>query len=357
MRNVRRRGFTLIELLVVIAIIAVLIALLLPAVQQAREAARRTQCRNNLKQIGLAFHNYHDIHRAFAGGNSLNNDYPNVGGATISASFWVSILPQIDQAALYNGWNFNSGPAAGGTGQSYYNLGNLALAGNARLPWINCPTSALSNDNMKEYINNVPQAATYASIQDNHYYGIAGAASFGQFNDPAAVTGVLMGGILSRRGMIPEKSNIKISDCLDGTSNTLLIGEMSGFLRDQNGKQHDNRPGQGQPWFAGSWPNTEAIFGSLWNNGPHLSVTTVRYTPNKRVTLTAGVPDLQGVGFDNPPFSNYWNHANTPLSSFHSGGVNALFTDGTVRFLSDSIDLGTLTYLSVRDDSISVGDF
>jgi Protein of unknown function (DUF1559) len=88
-----------------------------------------------------------------------------------------------------------------------------------------------------------------------------------------------------------------------------------------------------------------------------MSVTTVRYTPNKKVTLTDGVPDIQGVGFDNPPFSNYWNHANTPLSSFHAGGVHVVLVDGSVHFISDNIDMGTLTYRSVRDDGLTVGGF
>lgn len=99
----KRRGFTLIELLVVIAIIAVLIALLLPAVQQAREAARRTQCKNNLKQIGLAMHNYHDVHLKFPSGGARVNFDPNGAGH----SCWIAILPFADLAPLYNQWDFN----------------------------------------------------------------------------------------------------------------------------------------------------------------------------------------------------------------------------------------------------------
>jgi prepilin-type N-terminal cleavage/methylation domain-containing protein len=354
-RRHRKHGFTLIELLVVIAIIAVLVSLLLPAVQQAREAARRTQCKNNLKQIGLAFHNYHDSALTFPGGCSLYNDYPNNGGATISISYWVSILPHIDQSAIFNGWDFNS-TAAGGSG--YHNLSNLALAGNSKLGWINCPSSPLNNRGMQEYINNVPQAANYAGLQDNHYFGIAGAAPFGNFTDTTIVNpGALMGGAMSKRGMVPEKSNIKISGCSDGTSNTMLIGEISGFLKGSDGVNRDNRPGAGQPWFAGSWPNTGAVFGSLWDIGPHMSVTTVRYSPNKKVNITSGIWDLQGCGGDGAAFGSYWNHQNTPLSSGHSGGVQVLLTDGSVRFISDSIDLATLTYLSVRDDGLAMGEF
>jgi len=355
-----RLGFTLIELLVVIAIIAVLVSLLLPAVQQAREAARRTQCKNNLKQIGLAFHNYHDSALIFPGGCSLYNDYPRDGGSTISISFWVSILPHIDQGAIYSGWNFNSvNPAhPAGSGPGYHSLSNLALAGKAKLGWINCPSSPLTNQGMQPYINNVPEAAAYASLQDNHYFGIAGAVPIGGFTDSTVVNpSVFWGGAMSKRGMIPEKSNVKISGCTDGTSNTMLLGEISNFLKASDGVLRDNRPGAGQPWFAGSWPNTGAVFGAAWDVGPHMSVTTVRYSPNKRATITSGVWDLQGCGGDNPPFGNYWNHHNTPLSSGHAGGVNVLLTDGSVRFISDSIDLGTLSYISVRDDGQTVGEF
>src|SRR5206468_7651117 len=101
----RRRGFTLIELLVVIAIIGVLIALLLPAVQAAREAARRSQCTNNLKQLGLALHNYHDANQAFPSGKA-GNDASAAGNDSSATSGWVSVLPQMEQGPLFNAWNF-----------------------------------------------------------------------------------------------------------------------------------------------------------------------------------------------------------------------------------------------------------
>ena len=122
MISMKRRGFTLIELLVVIAIIAILIALLLPAVQQAREAARRTQCKNNLKQIGLAMHNYHDTFLKFPSGGSGNSQY-------WGHSQWVSILPFADQAPLYNQWNFNQ-PSEGDIGS------NASLCTATRCAWL-----------------------------------------------------------------------------------------------------------------------------------------------------------------------------------------------------------------------------
>src|SRR5512135_2886366 len=113
-RRLRRHGFTLIELLVVIAIIAVLVALLLPAVQQAREAARRSQCKNNLKQIGLALHNYHDIANRFPAAiigsgraNAQTAPPRGVGPTVVNTTGWVAMLPQLDQAPLYNNYNFS----------------------------------------------------------------------------------------------------------------------------------------------------------------------------------------------------------------------------------------------------------
>jgi prepilin-type N-terminal cleavage/methylation domain-containing protein len=104
-----RRGFTLIELLVVIAIIAILIALLLPAVQQAREAARRTQCRNNLKQLGLAFHNYHDIYNRFPGGHMWDSSTASTNNVTGTGWGWAAaLLPQMDQLAAYNQIDFTA---------------------------------------------------------------------------------------------------------------------------------------------------------------------------------------------------------------------------------------------------------
>ena len=128
-----KRGFTLIELLVVIAIIAILIALLLPAVQQAREAARRTQCKNNLKQIGLALHNYHDVHNGFPMGNMI----PGTHGPTA----WVAMLPFIEQAPLFNQINFSA------AGSWWFGSGaasvNAATFSGKKIPGYICPSMTL----------------------------------------------------------------------------------------------------------------------------------------------------------------------------------------------------------------------
>src|SRR5947207_281778 len=133
-RSLRRLGFTLIELLVVIAIIAVLVALLLPAVQQAREAARRSQCKNNLKQIGLALHNYLDAYTKFPIGSA--NTQPGGWGSPL----WVAILPYIDEAPRYNKWDFNTAQ----TGWIDGNANNGALVNGKKMGKWFCPSSPLS---------------------------------------------------------------------------------------------------------------------------------------------------------------------------------------------------------------------
>src|SRR5712691_11493763 len=132
----RRSAFTLIELLVVIASIAILIALLLPAVQQAREAARKSQCKNNLKQMGLGMANYHDTYLMFPSGNQI-------AGTNWIASQWVSVLPFMESAALFKQWSF-IGPDPGWVcAGSVENLKNRAAASGVKLPWLLCPSSPL----------------------------------------------------------------------------------------------------------------------------------------------------------------------------------------------------------------------
>jgi prepilin-type N-terminal cleavage/methylation domain-containing protein len=205
-----KRGFTLIELLVVIAIIAILIALLLPAVQQAREAARRSECKNILKQWGLALHNYHDTHRTLPqGALGLTN---SAAAPTNNFGFHVMLLPFVDQAPLYNQFNFsvhyntapNGGPA-----------GSVGLMGQST-PLFFCPSARTQDRN-----------ANVAGTLTLHYYGVAGpkgakpAPLSGNYDHTGNTTtdhgGASLGGMLSRN------RNIRFSDVTDGMSNTLMM--------------------------------------------------------------------------------------------------------------------------------------
>jgi prepilin-type N-terminal cleavage/methylation domain-containing protein len=179
-----RRGFTLIELLVVIAIIAILIALLLPAVQQAREAARRTQCRNNLHQLGLALHNYHDTHNTFPMGKGHDT---GLGATSLHISWATSILPFVDEAALYNAYNH---------GRNFDTADNTTVTG-SYLAQFWCPSDATQ-----------PMAG---SQMGTCYAGNQGQCGVGSYN---CTTGILY-----------ERSRTRIRDIRDGTSQTVLVGE------------------------------------------------------------------------------------------------------------------------------------
>jgi prepilin-type processing-associated H-X9-DG protein len=198
------------------------------------------------------------------------------------------------------------------------------------------------------------------NAQCAQYHGIAGACPYGNFTDstaqnPLQILGgaFTLGGCVSNRGMITDFNCQSIRDCSDGTSNTMIVGEMSAPIFDQNNAAHDRRPGGNFAWFMGGWNGT--LFGMTM--GPNYSNTTIRYAPNTRVTITGSTWSLQGVGSDPGTLETDADRSNTPLSSLHSGGVNVLMTDGTVKFISNSIDLNTYTVLAVRNDGLTAGTF
>lgn len=321
--NSRQKGFTLIELLVVIAIIAVLIALLLPAVQQAREAARRTQCKNNLKQIGLAIHNYHDTY----------NRFPGIGLQVGWGHNWtVSILPYADQAPLYNMWVFTGtdtgwrGDGVGGPNNANYD--------NKQIPWMICPSSPLPVF-LTRFPNPVLPAAGYMAV--------TGAAPNGLYQPASGSTwwpSSGNNGIYSNSGLIVQEACKQMRDCTDGLSNTILIGEQSNFTFDPTGvNKADARAGATWGWAMGS--------NSGWAAGPGGGgATTIRYAPNAKV-----------LGTDGCIATTENQRINTPLNSAHTGGVQLLMGDGAVKFISENINMATLTYLAARDDGQVVGDY
>lgn len=317
----RPSGFTLIELLVVIAIIAILVALLLPAVQQAREAARRSSCKNNLKQIGLALHNYHDTHRVFPQGSrgmsvwSLKN----------SVNWRAMVLPMMEQGPLYDQLNFETGNFAG---NSF--LGNEVLKRYSISTFL-CPSSPNDPfDNSENTWSNTQQGLNH------QYVGMAGAARPIPGPNPNSGTADCGHGWSCNNGMLVPNESLKMRDCTDGTSSTILVSEQSGLT---NGRNLTANYYSG--WHGARHLNT-VTGGScddLWQAG----TTCVRFGINSDI-IQAGATDTK-----------YRN--NTVLNSFHTGGVQVVFTDGSTHFLSENIDFGTLKKLCVRYDGEVVGEF
>lgn len=350
-----RTGFTLVELLVVIAIIGILIALLLPAVQAAREAARRSQCSNNMKQQGLAFQNHHDSFNAFPNGGAGTSWWATPYSAeTWGHSQWVRLLPYLEQSAMYDklqwGTNPNTNPPTGQTVNSGWDT-NSTVWQNARIPSLICPSSVLKNTGPW---NNFTSC----------YYGIAGAVPMqfgpqpsGRFQDTAGMAHNNDGdwGITSGRGMLPNYGNgttgvpadkcgpnilgLNMKDCTDGTSNTLIVGEMSDYVFDAAGNKQDRRPARNWGWHMGGL--------SGWRDwAPHTNNVTLRYGPNAPVLGQQGVDDWTAWADASP--------ANPPLTSAHPGGVLTLRVDGSVQFMSETIDLEVMTFLAVRDDRFPI---
>jgi prepilin-type N-terminal cleavage/methylation domain-containing protein len=316
-----RSGFTLIELLVVIAIIAILIALLLPAVQQAREAARRTQCKNHLKQIGLAMHNYHDIHNSFP-----------IGSRFYNANWRASILPQLDQAPAFAMLDFSRTMWSGASATNCY--ASNPILQTLRVPAYNCPSSTLPVSSKNNTSNNPCDG------QAMDYIAIAGA-----YVDPAGNTTSYCSQLTNQQsyicnnGMFAPNEVFRLRDCTDGSTNTMLVGEQSGRVAGS-----DFRSAYYGGWSGFTRPErAPAITSALDTYGT--GITTIR-DGNKINHQTA-----------NPPGGNTVYRGNTVLNSFHTGGIHIVLTDGSIRFLSDNVDFATFKLLAVRNDSQVIGEF
>ncbi len=315
-----KRGFTLIELLVVIAIIAILIALLLPAVQQAREAARRTQCKNHLKQLGLALHNYHDVATTFP-----HNAVPQSGGVADrrrGPSWMLRLLPYIDQAPAYNQMTFNG---TDWTAQDGPNL-NAAVIVKLMVPGVNCPSSPLPVVDTK---GGVHQRSHYVGICGSYYKGGTTTTLAGlPYVDSYGRT--VYNGVMTAAAA--DSRPVRMRDITDGTTNTMIISEQGDYLRDATNTTVDRTSSGhwGGAWSCGGGAGT-------WTQ----SVTTLRYP----------IGTFSGTGNTQP------YEVNIPLVSAHTGGVQATLADGSVRFISENIDFATLTTLCDKQDGAVVGEF
>lgn len=318
-RVFRRSGFTLVELLVVIAIIGVLVALLLPAIQAAREAARRTQCANNAKQIGLATHNYHDTHKAFPAGAwtfsaaGVANDSCLAPASSRRAPWTVLLLPYMEYQALYE----------------QADLKAQFVSSNAEPPTTG-PNREVWNTNVPTY--QCPSFPTRAkNAPDNHanYFGVMGGG-------PHAL-GVCEGGNPGRRfynnGILYQNSTIRFADILDGTAQTFIVGETKYML------MHLGRTDA--HWLG--WAST--------NRGDANAVTGTLAAGQVQINIFEGHGNRYDTAFGSGGFAYGQGLHQRTFSSFHPGGCHFVLADASVRFVSENIDLSTYHYLCIRNDA------
>ena len=352
----QRRAFTLIELLVVIAIIAILIALLLPGVQQAREAARRTRCRNNLKQLGLALHNYHDVHGVFPAG------YYSYGTSDGTGPAWAQIDPLTWDAAPGWGWGTMLLPYLDqATVSARLDAVNpiwtpaYADAIATKLPVFLCPSTTGGDEAFIVRDDTgfpLTIAGTQVTLGRSHYvashgqescWGECGAALTGEiFTDiyTGATTTVTINGDVSKvaDGPFYRNSRTRFRDVIDGTSNTIFLGEHSSKLSEKT--------------WVGVVPGAYT----------HPSFTTPENGPDAAATLTlvhagpsGGELDITGFPIIHPV--NFPTFHVGQMYSEHPGGGHICLGDGSVRFLSEFIDLLTFAELSSMGEGEIVGEF
>ena len=337
-----RKGFTLIELLVVIAIIAILVALLLPAVQQAREAARRSACKNNLKQIGLALHNYHDAHGCFPYGSSHQGRNCTAWAGTqrpiLNHKGWLLLLPMLEQSALYDRFDFSTAASTSRSNSSSGDgsptpasdavvhgnpLTNNAFVVSQDLPAFTCPSYTRTSS-----IN--PATST-----QGRFYGIdittsfAGAFTNYSFSTSSSDTNAWCRNWLQEpqatRHLFGLDGCARMRDITDGSSNTIAVVECVRMVRRGGGYP--------QTWGYTKWFD---YGGSVPDNG----------TLNRWGEDVANGPPVRGVGY------NPWSAA-----SMHPGGVQVTLADGSVRFINENMNITTLENLCAISDGNVIGEY
>lgn len=308
-----RAGFTLVELLVVIAIIGVLVALLLPAVQQAREAARRMTCVNRLKQLQLAIHNYHDTYLQFPPGaiNGRPDDNPNgahgSGTPAIGASWSLMILAQIEQTALFEQFMVIANERAEVTdwlGNGTYTSKGITV-GSEQMDAFLCPT----------HPSNTEQLRNGTGLEDlarGNYSACYGKAGYGQIHTNAGNEG----------GVFGTNAKFSMRDVIDGTANTISLSELQFRLSNSTGPSYQDT--------RGTW--AYPVMGA--------DIFSTKTGPNS--TTPDGVWGCRNFPEENMPcvqIGSPYTEMYSAARSYHPGGVVGAMTDGSVRFFPETIDL------------------
>jgi len=293
LRQQNRRGFTLIELLVVIAIIAILIALLLPAVQQAREAARRSACQNNLKQVGLALHNYHDVHLTFPPGwIGVENGVVNFQGKS-GFGWGAFVLPQLDQKPLYEELDFSE-----------------SMTHATNLPWLVTPMAVLvcPSDPKPDTWTLTDHSSNQFDLWTTNYAGVFGSDDL-EAVCPDSTPNIHCKG----NGTFYHNSVVRIRDIRDGTSNTTMVGE----------RKYVNGSDVQGTW-AGAIPDAE----------------------ESEVSVVGHAEEPPNAGIHPEDFGSH-----------HPGGAQFVLADGHVRFISENIDTGIVQALGTISNHELIGEY
>jgi prepilin-type N-terminal cleavage/methylation domain-containing protein len=324
-RFTRRHGFTLIELLVVIAIIAVLIALLLPAVQQAREAARRSQCKNNLKQIGVALHNYHDTHRVFP--HAYNNDWSRwlktdgtvttvgIMGQNVSGrgqwSWTAFLLPFVDQTPTFNTLNVNGRMGA----EALDDTGAARIAFQTRLPLFVCPSDPAPALNSNRPVTSM--SGTSVNVALTNYVAMNRGNNT---SSDVCMSDDMFGS--KANGVFRPGVPTPIRSITDGTSQTILVGERTWSYIGLNtdGSMSLPYPANASNLFVTRATNNGTGYCNNCGGADTMGVGTTTHPINRK----------------NLPTASY--AAGTGFSSQHVGGAHFVFADGSVHFLNENIN-------------------
>jgi prepilin-type N-terminal cleavage/methylation domain-containing protein/prepilin-type processing-associated H-X9-DG protein len=307
----KRSAFTLVELLVVIAIIGVLVALLLPAVQAAREAARRTQCGNNLKQLGLAAHNFHDTHLKLP--SSIRpgglTTAPRIAGLTL-------LLPYIEQRNSYDKYDQT---------KNWFDPINLPVT-SLTIPSYNCPSTAADKKRLDGVPENNPFVGVVATTDYSPTIGV----------DPRLLSSGLVD--FADTGMLPKNGEPRFADVTDGLSNTLMFAESAGrpFIYRKGLKKFGNYPTDHVN--AGGWSRPASDFsldGSSHDGATFPGPCAVNCTNGENVGSTF-------------PHPYYGSEGTAEAYSFHPSGINVAMGDGSVRFILDQVTIREFARLVTR---------